>query len=87
MRNRIPFVGLSQTWVKAGALYALDRDYEDIGAQCGELAVKILQGTSPSALPPVTPRKVVYSINLRTARHMKLDISPGALRDAQAVIE
>lgn len=87
MRNRIPFVGLSQNWVKAGALYALDRDYEDIGAQCGELAVKVLQGTPPASLPPVPPRKVVYSINLRTARHMKLDIPSGVLRDAQAVIE
>ncbi len=87
MRNRIPFVGLSQNWVKAGALYALDRDYQDIGAQCGELAVKILQGTPAAALLPVSPRKVVYSINLRTARHMKLDIPSGVLRDAQAVIE
>lgn len=87
MRNRIPFVGLSENWVKAGALYALDRDYEDIGAQCGELAVKVLQGAPPSGLAAVPPRKVVYSINLRTARHMKLDIPPGVLRDARAVIE
>ena len=87
MRNRIPFVGLSENWVKAGALYALDRDYQDIGAQCGELAVKVLQGTPPASLPPVSPRKVVYSINLRTARHMKLDIPSGVLRDAQTVIE
>ncbi|MCW5784429.1 MAG: hypothetical protein KIT39_14045, partial [Nitrospirales bacterium] len=35
-RNRIPFVGLSTSWVKAGAVYALDRDYVDIGVQCGE---------------------------------------------------
>lgn len=87
LRNRIPFVGLSATWVKAGALYALDRDYEDIGRQCGELALKVLQGTPPATLSPVPPRKVVYSVNLKTARLLKLDIGGPALQAAQAVIE
>jgi len=86
IRNRIPFIGLSQTWVKAGALYALDRDYADIGMQCAELAGKILQGEPPRALPPVPPRKVTYSVNLRTARLLKLEIEPGLLRGAQSVI-
>src|SRR2546425_8044938 len=63
LRNRIPFVGLSATWVKAGALYALDRDYDDIGRQLGEAAVKILRGAAPGSLPPASPRKVVYCIN------------------------
>ena len=87
LRNRIPFVGLSATWVKAGALYALDRDYTDIGRQCGELALKILQGTAPAALPPVPPRKVVYSVNLKTARLLKLDMGGQVLQAAQTVIE
>ena len=86
-RNRIPFVGLSQSWVKAGALYALDRDYDDIGAQCAELAFKVLRGTPPSALPPEPPRKLVYSINLRTARHMKLEIPDALLKGAQEVVD
>lgn len=87
LRNRIPFVGLSATWVKAGALYALDRDYNDIGQQCGEVALKILQGVAPSSIAPVTPRKVVYSVNLKTARLLKLDIRAPVLQAAQAVIE
>jgi putative ABC transport system substrate-binding protein len=87
LRNRIPFVGLSLTWVKAGALYALDRDYHDIGRQCGELALRVLQGEAPASIPPVPPRKVVYSVNLRTARHMKIDIPAALLKGAQAVVE
>ena len=87
LRNRIPFVGLSETWVKAGALYALDRDYKDIGRQCGEMALKILQGTAPAALPPAPPRKIVYSVNLKTARLLKLDLGGQVLQAAQAVIE
>jgi len=87
LRNHIPFVGLSETWVKAGALYALDRDYRDIGRQCGELALKILQGTAPAALTPMPPRKVVYSVNLKTARLLRLDLGRQVLQAAQAVIE
>lgn len=84
-RNALPFVGLSSSWVKAGALYSLDRDYRDLGAQCGELALKIIQGAKPGALPPVPPRKALYSLNLKTADHMKLDIPQSIIEGAQAV--
>ena len=87
LHNRIPFVGLSATWVKAGALYALDRDYGDIGRQCAEMAVKILQGTAPRSIAPAPPRKVVYSVNMKTARILKLDIQSGLLQGAVAVVD
>lgn len=73
-RNRMPFSGLSGSWVKAGALYALDRDYEDLGAQCAEMAIKVLNGRRAGSLPPAAPRKVVYVLNLRTADHLKLHL-------------
>jgi putative ABC transport system substrate-binding protein len=81
-RNRMPFSGLSASWVKAGALYALERDYEDLGAQCAEMALKVLSGTRPSALPPAVPRKVVYAVNLKTAEHLKLSLSPELVEGA-----
>jgi putative ABC transport system substrate-binding protein len=84
-RHRIPFVGLSMSWVKAGALYALDRDYLDLGAQCGEMALQLLQGAQASALPPIAPRKVVYSLNLKTASYMKVDIPEALIKGAQQV--
>jgi putative ABC transport system substrate-binding protein len=84
-RNALPFVGLSSSWVKAGALYSLDRDYRDLGAQCGELALKIIQGAKPGALPPVPPRKALYSLNLKTADHMRLDIPQSIIEGAQSV--
>ena len=86
-RNRIPVVGLSTAWVKAGALYALDRDYLDLGAQCGEMAGKILHGVKASSLPPTSPRKVVYMVNLKTAHHLKLDIAQTLIDGAQQVFK
>ena len=84
-RNRIPFSGLSASWVKAGALYALDRDYEDLGAQCGEMAVEVLQGRSADSLTPETPRKVNYTLNLRTAEHLRLEFPPELIKGADQV--
>jgi len=84
-RNRIPFTGLSTSWAKAGALYALDRDYKDIGMQCGEIAAKILQGTAANTIPPQSPRKVFYALNLKTAEHMKLTIPETLVEGAQQV--
>lgn len=84
-QNRIPFVGLSTAWVKAGAFYALDWDYTDLGMQCGEMALKVLQGTSIKALPPVGPRKVVYALNQKTARHMKVEIAETLVHGAREI--
>ena len=73
-RNSIPFIGPSDAWVRAGALYSLEWDYQDLGVQCGEMALRILQGTPASAIPPATPRKVLYTVNLKTAQQMKIAI-------------
>lgn len=86
-RNRIPFVGLSRPWVKAGALYALERDYPDMGRQCGELAIKVLQGTPAGSLSPETPYKIGYSINLKTAQHMKIEFPAALVKGALEAIE
>jgi putative ABC transport system substrate-binding protein len=86
-RHQIPLIGHSTPWVKAGALYALDRDYTDIGLQCAEMAGKILAGQAASSLPPVPPRKVRYTLNRKTAEQMKLDLPVRAFRDAAEVVE
>ena len=86
-RNRVPLIGLSTAWVKAGALYALDRDYRDLGAQCGEMAAKVLAGERAKNLPPETPRAVIYTVNLKTARHMKLTVDKALIEGARQVFD
>jgi len=84
-RNRIPFIGLSETWVKAGALFALDRDYPDLGRQCAELTEKILSGSRVKDLPTETPQKVKFTLNRHTAEQMKLEFSERVLQDAEKI--
>lgn len=87
-RNRVPLIGLSAQWVKAGALYALDWDYDDLGIQTADLAKDILlKGILPTSLPPLTPRKVRLVLNLKTAEHMKLEVPEQWLPDMSELIQ
>jgi putative ABC transport system substrate-binding protein len=84
-RNSIPFVGPSDAWVRAGALYALEWDYRDLGMQCGDKAFQVLKGAQPRDLAPTTPRKVLYSINQKTAEQLKIELPDEAGRKARSV--
>jgi putative ABC transport system substrate-binding protein len=81
-RNSIPFAGPSATWVKAGALYSLDYDYRELGAQCAAMAQKVLQGAQPNVIPVQAPRSVKYSLNLNTARMIKVVLPDDIVRGA-----
>lgn len=85
LRNRIPFMGLSPAFVKAGALMALDADYQEVGAQCGGQAIKIFMGDQPSSLPITTPQRVTLYINLKTAETIGLKIPADRLKGAVVV--
>ena len=84
LKNKVPFIGLSGTWVKAGALFALECDYKDIGAQCAEVAINLLQGRK-SPTEHLGPRKILYSLNLRTAAQMQLDVPDSIIQGASQV--
>lgn len=86
-RNRIPFVGLSAAWVKAGALYALEWDYSDLGRQSADIALKILNGTKPEKIKPGVPGKSIYQLNLKTAKHMKMKINRKLIAAAEKVYQ
>jgi putative ABC transport system substrate-binding protein len=83
-QNNLPLIGLSEHFVKMGALFAVGPDYEDIGRQSGELAARILSGEEPRDLSYVSPRKVLLSLNLRTAEIIGIRIPDHVVRSASA---
>jgi len=74
LRQRVPFVGLSPTFVKAGALLAFSTNYRDLGNQAAQQSLEILDGGSVNLVPMTAPRRVKLSINMNTARRMRVDI-------------
>jgi len=86
-RNKIPLAGLSRAWVKAGALYALDWDYQQLGEQCAAEAAKLLAGQKTQKFKIATSEINPYIINLRTAKSMQLTIDPFLIDGASYVFE
>jgi len=84
-QTNLPLMGLSDHFVKMGALFAVGPDYEDVGRQSGELAAKMLGGRSAADLPVLAPRKVMLSLNLRTAEIIGLRIPDGVVKKASSV--
>ena len=85
-RHKLPFMGVSASWVEAGALFALGRDYQDYGYQLATLANSILEGEPllPEHIMDA-PREAVLHINAKTARLLKLRIPETALEDAMII--
>ena len=85
-RNRIPFIGLSASWVKAGALYSLGVDYQDLGRQAAELANNVLAGKSVGKTS-VYPEKIIYTLNSRTIDHLRLKINNDLIEGSAKVFD
>ncbi|GJL76712.1 ABC transporter substrate-binding protein [Nitrosomonas sp.] len=84
-RNKVPFVGLSDSWVKSGALYALSWDYHDLGQQCANQSAKLLKGVAIQQIPMEYPKEVAYTVNEKIAEHMNIRI-PDDLRQKAKMI-
>ncbi len=81
----MPFMGPNNQFVKSGALIALGCNYRDNGRQAAELALRILEGESPSKIPIARPRETEMALNLRVAEYIGLDIPDRIINEAQKV--
>lgn len=79
-RRRTPVIGPNDAWVRMGALYALDWDYDEVGAACAQLALRELQGPRSAVTLPA-PLKPRVSVNLRSAAQFGLRWDTDLLRD------
>jgi len=85
LRERLPFMGLSPAFVRAGALAALYADNSDIGRQAAIAAKKTLQGKKPSDLSIAVPEKIKLILNVNTINLLGIDV-PKAVYDSAEVV-
>ena len=86
-RNKVPMVGLTENWVKAGALYALSWNYTDIGKQCANQAIAILKHKSIKHTPIAFPEKIEYVINKTIVERMNIQLTEPLLINAKKVFK
>ncbi len=66
LEDRLPVIGFSAAFVRAGAAAGIYPDYQDIGRQTAELALRVARGEERGS--EEGPRKVRASVNQRVAR-------------------
>lgn len=75
-RRRLPLVGFSAAYVKAGALLALYSTPTQVGAQAGEIARTALSGRPLP--PPRGPREFAVGVNADVARSLGVSLDADA---------
>jgi putative ABC transport system substrate-binding protein len=86
-KKQLPFVGTSEPYVKAGALWALVFDNKDVGRQSARLASQILMGTSVKTLQGTSPQKIGWILNLRTAKLIGIEFPEHIINQAWEAYE
>ncbi len=85
MKHRVPVVGLSSSYSKAGALVSLEYDQEDSGRVAGEMALRVLEGSDPASLGYEHPSKILYTLNAEVAKRMGIHFPDDMLKGAEEV--
>ncbi len=75
LEQRLPLVGFSPSFVRAGAAAGIFPDYADLGRQAAEVALRVLRGEEHGA-PNESPRKVLVAVNQRVARLLGVEFRP-----------
>ena len=85
--HRLPTMYYEREFVEAGGLIAYGSNLADQARQVGLYAGRILKGEKPADLPIQLATKFDFVINVHTARTLGVEVPPGLLAIADAVIE
>ena len=84
--KQIPVIGAESGTVEGGAVATLGIDYEQLGYQTGEMALKILQdGGDPATMPVEVSKTFTYVVNPGAAERMSVTIPKEILDQAETV--
>lgn len=87
LKEKIPFMGISQEFVKAGALFGKMIDLEAIYPQTAKQMIRVLKGGNPATIPVTMPEKISLVLNLRTAETIGMDIPLSTINSAEIVFK
>ena len=78
-----PVIGSVEDQVAQGALVTQGIDYEKLGYQTGEIAVRVLNGEKPSSIAIETLKETTLIINKKAAEKYNINMSSEILKDAK----
>ncbi|OPL17390.1 MAG: hypothetical protein AVO38_01470 [delta proteobacterium ML8_D] len=84
-RKKIPVIGLSASYTRAGALISFECNYESLGKQAAETVLNMLHGKDPAMIGHSGPKEIGFSLNLLAARRLGVKISTEIIKQAREV--
>jgi putative ABC transport system substrate-binding protein len=85
--KRLPTMFYQQDVIAKGGLACYGTDFKEGGRVSAKHVQRVLTGTNPAALPVEGMDRLVFMVNLQTARQIELAISESILIRADKVIE
>jgi ABC-type uncharacterized transport system substrate-binding protein len=73
-RYRVPLIGVSPAYVRAGAVAAVHTSAAQIGQQLGETIATLANGALRALPPPQYPKYVSVTVNEQVARSLQVPI-------------
>jgi putative ABC transport system substrate-binding protein len=86
-RHKLPAIYSDKAFVADGGLMSYSPNMVDQFRRAAGYVDRILKGEKPADLPVQTPAKYVLSINLKTAKALRIEVPPAVLARADEVIE
>jgi putative ABC transport system substrate-binding protein len=86
-QQRLPGVYAYRELVEAGGLMSYGPNYGEMHASAATFVDKIFKGAKPADLPIEQPIKFELVINMKTARTLRIEVSPTLLATADEIIE
>lgn len=84
----ITVVGADSTHVEGGAVATVGINYEKLGIQAGEMALRILEdGADPASTPVEYLSELELVVNLDAAKRMGVSVPPALVKRADRVID
>lgn len=80
-------VGSDSTHVEGGAAATVGIDYEKLGYQTGEMAIRILEGADPAEMAVETSKDLELTVNLDAASRFGIELPAALVERAANVIE
>ncbi|MBL6723065.1 MAG: hypothetical protein ISQ13_03540 [Candidatus Margulisbacteria bacterium] len=85
-RFRVPYMGLSKSYLKLGAYVSMDPNPEHIGKKTAAMARRIIEKRQNPMITPVEfPDEVMYSVNEKVMNQFKFSIDPKVLEAAEVI--
>ena len=87
LRRRLPSIYGWKMYAEAGGLMSYGPVLDDVSVRVAVYVDKILKGAKPADLPVEQPTKLEMVVNLKTAKALGLEIPPGLILRADALLE